>query len=289
MKLMLHELNFTLVRVFFYTVLLYLKEAGVSNIESKRIKVGELDIHYLSGGNGDPLVVIHGGSNGARAWMKNVEELSRSYTVYVPDLPGFGRSQAMDGNYYIPELVEFVEKFAHALGLKKFHLMGHSLGGGIALSYVLKFPYRVTKLVLVNSLCLGKEIALWVRILSNCVLCRGLWKVTVAVFKAVRWIMGKLFATVEFVLPFSPTSTNLGGYVTTLKEQTTVLLHRLSEIMVPTLVVWGARDPILPVSQAYAAAKLIPDCRVKVFADGGHSVYRDKLAEFSLTLTSFLG
>ena len=53
-----------------------------------------------------------------------------------------------------------------------------------------------------------------------------------------------------------------------------MLIHRLSEIMGPTLIVWGAKDPILPVSQAYAAAQLIPDCQVKVFKDGGHSVYR---------------
>ncbi len=53
-----------------------------------------------------------------------------------------------------------------------------------------------------------------------------------------------------------------------------MLIHRLSEIMGPTLIVWGAKDPILPVRQAYAAAQLIPDCQVKIFKDGGHSVYR---------------
>jgi len=58
---------------------------------------------------------------------------------------------------------------------------------------------------------------------------------------------------------------------------------------VPTLVVWGGKDPIVPARQAYAAAELIPDCQVKIFEDSGHSVYRDKLAEFSQVLTKFLG
>ncbi len=261
----------------------------MESIESKKVKVGELDIHYYRGGQGDPLVVIHGGANGARAWMKNIRELSRKYTVYAPDLPGYGRSQSIDGEYFIPELVDFIDKFSHSLDLRNFHLVGHSLGGGIALSYALKFPYKVTKLVLVSSLCLGKEIALWVRVLANCRLCHWLWKPALAVLKGVKWLAGRLFAGVELVMPFSETSINLGGYISTFREQTTVLLNRLSEVMVPTLVVWGAKDPIIPARQAYRAADLIPDCRVKVFADSGHSVYRDKLGEFSSLLTDFLG
>jgi len=59
----------------------------VNNMHSKRIKVGELDIHYLTGGYGDPLIVIHGGANGAGAWKENLAELSKYYTVYIPDLP----------------------------------------------------------------------------------------------------------------------------------------------------------------------------------------------------------
>lgn len=261
----------------------------MNRIQSQKIKVGELDIHYLTGGQGDPLVVIHGGSNGARAWRKNVEELSARYTVYVPDLPGFGRSQPINGDYYIPELVEFVDGFSRSLDLESFHLMGHSLGGGVALSYTLEHPHKVKKLVLVNSLCLGKEIAWWVRFLSIPAICRSVGTAVLAILRGVKWLVGKLFATVEFVIPFSKTSMALGSCVTTIQEQTPVLLHRLSEIMVPTLVVWGAKDPIVPARQAYAAAELIPDCQVKVFEEAGHSVYREKLAEFSSLLTSFLG
>ena len=55
--------------------------------------VGGIDVHYLSGGEGDPLVVIHGGGDSARSWRKNLEVLAEHYTVYAPDLPGFGSSQ----------------------------------------------------------------------------------------------------------------------------------------------------------------------------------------------------
>ena len=258
------------------------------NLSSKTMKVGKLDISYLTGGQGHPLVVIHGGSDGSRAWLQNANELSKHYTVYVPDLPGFGRSQPIDGDYYIPELVEFVDGFSHNLGLEGFHLMGHSLGGGIALSYALKFPHKITKLVLVSSMCLGREIALWVRLLSNRALCRSIGKAVLAILRGVKWVIDLLLAPLEFVIPINWTSMHLGCSVTTIKEQTTVLIHRLSEIMVPTLIVWGDKDPIIPVKQAYAAAQLIPDCQLRVFENCGHSVYRQKTPEFSQLVTAFL-
>lgn len=261
----------------------------MNRIHSKTIKVGELDIHYLNGGQGDPLIIIHGGGDGARAWVKNMEELAKDYAIYVPDLPGFGLSQPMDGDYYIPELVEFVDDFSYQLGLESFHLVGHSLGGGIALSYALKFPKKITKLVLVSSMCLGHEIALWVRFLASPALIRSIGRAVIAILKGVKWVADLILSPAEFAIPFSIASVYLGGSVSTLKEQTTVLAHRLSEIMAPTLVVWGAKDPILPVSHAYAAAQLIPDCQVKVFEDCGHSVYRQKIDEFSHLLKGFLG
>jgi pimeloyl-ACP methyl ester carboxylesterase len=76
--------------------------------------------------------------------------------------------------------------------------------------------------------------------------------------------------------------------MTTFREQATVLVNQLSELMVPTLLVWGANDSIVPVSNAYDAAQLIPDCQLHVFEDCGHSVYKQKVKEFSHLLTTFL-
>jgi pyruvate dehydrogenase E2 component (dihydrolipoamide acetyltransferase) len=262
---------------------------SMNNISSKKTKVGGLDVHYFTAGQGDPLVVLHGGGGDARTWMNNIAALSDYYTVYAPDLPGYGGSQPLDGNYYIPELAEFVDSFSDNLELENFHLVGHSLGGGIALNYALKSPHRIRKLVLVSSLCLGREIALWVRLLSIPAICRSIGSAVLAVLKSIKWLIKALLVPVEFVMPFSPASVNLGGSVTTFKEQTLVLANRLSEIVMPTLVVWGAKDPIVPVRHAYAAAQLIPDCQLKVFKDRGHNVYRDDIGEFSRLLTGFLG
>ncbi len=259
----------------------------VDSMHSKLIKVGKLDIHYFTGGNGDPLVVIHGGGSGAGAWLQSMTELCGHYKIYVPDLPGFGHSQPMEGSEGISEFVEFLEDFTRSLGLKRFHLVGHSLGGGIALRYALKFPHRVGKLVLVSSMCLGKEIALWVRFLSSSVFFRSLGVAAAAVMGAVKRLVFLVYAPLRFANPLPRTKINLGTSMTTFKEQTTVLVSRLSELMMPTLLVWGANDGIVPVSHAYAAARLIPDCQLHVIDGCGHSVSK-KAKQFSHILTRFL-
>jgi pimeloyl-ACP methyl ester carboxylesterase len=93
----------------------------------------------------------------------------------------------------------------------------------------------------------------------------------------------------ELAIPVSNTMVNLGSSITTFREQTLVLAGRLSEIMMPTLVVWGSKDQIVPVRHAYAAALVIPDCQLKVFENRGHNVHRDEIQKFSQLLTRFLG
>jgi pimeloyl-ACP methyl ester carboxylesterase len=260
----------------------------MAKIFSKKINVRGHDVRYYTGGCGEPLLVIHGGGGDASTWLRNIEELSSSYAVYAPDLPGYGDSQPLEGRYYIPELAAFIDDFSESLGLEKFHLVGHSLGGGVALNYALRSPHKIKKLVLVSSLCLGKEIAFWVRLLSIPALLRSVGAVTMALFKGARWVVRKLLKGVEFVIPFSPASISIGGSITTFREQALVLANRLDDVLMPTLLVWGAKDGIVPVKHAYVAARAIPDCQLKVFASRGHNVHRDEVSEFSHVLRGFL-
>lgn len=261
----------------------------MDKIQSRKIEVEGRNVHYYQAGQGEPLMVIHGGGGDARTWLENIEMLSKKYSVYAPDLPGYGNSQPLEGNYYIPELTDFVDSFSNSIGLERFNLAGHSLGGGVALNYALKFPHKINKLVLVSSLCLGREIALWVRLLSIPAFVKSIGAVVLAVFKCIKWLVKLLISPVEFVMPFSPASVILGGSITTIKEQTLVLANRLSEIVMPTLLVWGGRDPIVPVRHAYAAAEVIPDCQLEIFEKRGHNVHRDELHQFSRIITGFLG
>lgn len=258
-----------------------------SKIDSKKIKINGRDVHYFTAGQGAPLVVIHGGAGDAKTWLNNAAALSDNYTVYLPDLPGFGESQPLDGDCYVPGLVEFVDCFADNLELESFYLVGHSIGGGVALNYAINFPHRIKKLVLISSLCLGKEIALWFRLMSLPM--RGISSAILAAPRGIKWLIKTLLVPAELIMPSFLTSANLVSRMITFKEQTLVLGNRLSEIMMPTLVVWGAKDGIVPVRQAYAAAQLIPNCQLKIFENRGHDIHRDEINELSRLLTGFLG
>jgi len=258
-------------------------------MHSKRIKGGELDIRYFTGGEGDPLVVIHGGGDGASGWLESIAPLCENYRVYVPDLPGFGQSQQMGEKQEISEYVDFVEDFSSSLGLDSFHLVGHSIGGSIALRYALKFPHRIGKLVLVGSMFLGREMALWVRFLSHWIFRCTLGVAAGAVFKAVKWLVCLVYAPFKHINPLPQAKMNLGESISAFKEQTAAVVSQLSELVMPTLLVWGARDIIVPVRYAYAAAEVIPDCQLHVFSGCGHTVYKQIGDKFSSLLNGFLG
>jgi len=257
------------------------------HLESRAVKVGDIDIRYLSGGQGDPLVIIHGCGDGAEAWLPAARELAKHYTVYIPDLPGFGYSQSLRGSCHVSDFVSFVDDFSRSLYLNRFHLLGHSSGGSIALLYALRFPHRIKKLTLVSSIGLGEGVALWVRVLSSPVFTRTIGEAVIAILKAAGWLSGLLHAPLRFVNPLPRARMALGVSTTTLKGQNTVLLGHVSELTMPTLLVWGSNDSIVPVSHAYATARLIPCCQLHVFEGTGHKVHRDKSEELCQLLVRF--
>ena len=102
------------------------------------------------------------------------------------------KSESEKEKFNLSDYVEFIEDFSKSLELDDFHLVGHSVGGCIALLYTLKFPHRTKKLVLISSMCLGKEIALWIRFLSGSAFRKSLGEIAISFFKAIKFIRRSL-------------------------------------------------------------------------------------------------
>lgn len=234
-------------------------------------------------------MVIHGGGGGVNAWVDNLELLTEHFTVYAPDLPGFGNSQSIDDRFNVHEYVDFIEQFTGELGLNRFYFIGHSVGGGIAIRYALDYPEKIKRLVLISSLFLGKEIAFWARYLSAPTILRHLGLTGLVMFDALAWFFRQFSFSFTLKPPFTRVQMGIGKSIMNLKGQTIVLLDQLTRLMIPTLLVWGSKDGVVPVKHAYAAARLIPDCRVHIFEDGGHHIHNQKTQEFSRLVVSFLG
>jgi len=126
-----------------------MRKAGLSQ---KSTTVGDHVIHYLEGGSGEDVLLVHGfGANYAH-WLRFARFLTPGYHVVIPDLPGFGQSTYKEtGDYSHNAQAARIRLFADALGLKKFHLVGNSMGGNIAGNFAAEHPERVASLALFDA------------------------------------------------------------------------------------------------------------------------------------------
>jgi 4,5:9,10-diseco-3-hydroxy-5,9,17-trioxoandrosta-1(10),2-diene-4-oate hydrolase len=235
-----------------------------AGIENRWINIKGINIHYKVAGEGSPIILLHGGSNDSSDWQHNVSSLAESYRVYAPDLIGYGLSDKPDVKYSIDYYIDFLDNFMQEMEIEKASLIGHSLGGGIALGYILRFPQKVEKIVLVDSFGLSDGYNF---------LCK---------------FVGTLFMIRDFVLRKKPLPSRQMADVSSEGNDRAVFLHNLHEIESPALIVWGSRDFYFPVTQAYAAHELLKDSRLHVFKECGHSPQKQRSKEFNQIILEFL-
>lgn len=127
-------------------------ERKAAGLEYKRLQVGDHEIVYLKGGQGEPILMVHGFAANKDNWTRFAKFISPAYHVVALDLPGFGESTCLgNASYSIEDQAQRLAQFADAIGLKKFHIIGNSMGGHIAARYTVMFPERVLTLGLFDS------------------------------------------------------------------------------------------------------------------------------------------
>jgi pimeloyl-ACP methyl ester carboxylesterase len=262
-------------------------------------------VTYAEAGAGPVLLLVHGMGGGYENWRDVIDPLARRYTVVAPDLPGHGASAEGNGDYSIGGLAVGLRDLLLALGHERATLVGHSLGGGIAMQLAYQFPELAERLVLVSSGGLGPEVSLILRAaaLPGAELCirataqtanwagaavgRGLAKVglrpTTDVAEVARGYASladpgrraAFLATLRSVI-------NVGGQRIDASDRLYLAAGR------PVLIVWGARDPIIPVSHGERAHKAIAGSRLEIFDGVGHIPQLEAPARFVEVLERFL-
>jgi len=230
-------------------------------IESLTIAVDGSEAHYLKAGEGPPLVLLHGGSSDSRDWAGVMAEMKTEYTMYAPDIIGYGESASDKQSYYLSDFVVFTRKFMDALGLDAPVLAGHSMGGRIAIEIALLFPGEVSKLVLVDTAGLG--------VVSK----RGTAAATA------MWHMRKLLKKPQPYPELLLEEGEVEGWLCT---------ERLAELKKPALLVWKSNDPYFPVSLPMNAKKVMPDASLVVIPGYGHAPHRENVDLFCKYLRNFL-
>jgi pimeloyl-ACP methyl ester carboxylesterase len=275
-------------------------------LELRHIQIHGHRVGYRSAGSGPVLVLIHGMAGSSATWRHVVPALAEHFTVVAPDLAGHGASEKPRGDYSLGAFASGVRDLLLALGHDRATLVGHSLGGGVAMQFAYQFPERCERLVLVSSGGLGEEVNLGLRLLAApgaelalALGCHGWIHDTGA--NVVGWLA-------KIGLRASPNVTEiLESYGSLADAETrTAFLHTLRSVVdvagqrvsandrfylashIPTLLTWGDHDKIIPVTQAHATHALIPGSRLEIFECAGHYPHCDQPARFADVLTDFM-
>jgi pimeloyl-ACP methyl ester carboxylesterase len=255
-------------------------ERGRAGLELKRVTVDGLDIAYLEGGQGEPLVLVHGFGADKDNFTRIAAHLTGQYHVVSLDLPGFGESSKPENaDYTIGKQAERVHAFVQALGIKRSHLGGSSMGGAIITAYALKYPDETASLWLLGPGGLSKAFD------------SGLGKTIKETGKnpLLAQTPEEFPAIMEFVMskpPFFPHSfkrvlgeraaadyplhSRIFEQLNDPKQPHPTLDGLIKDIQAPTLVVWGNEDRALnyQASEIYKAE--IPKAQVIVMDGIGH-------------------
>jgi pimeloyl-ACP methyl ester carboxylesterase len=259
----------------------------VTTPREERVSVGRTTVHTIIGGQGDPLLVLHGagGNRGWRRWMAAVGE---HFTVYAPTHPGFGTSDSADWMESIDDLARFYLWFMEAAGLSRVHLLGHSIGGWTAAEMATMSPGVIKGLVLVAPAGLKPETG---------------------------EILDIFYYPPEQLLPMTvhdpariPEWDELFGHPPSAEEREIAtrnremaarltwkpymfnprLPHFLPRVEAPALIVWGRQDRIVPVECGEQYRRLLPRAALQVLEDCGHLPPIEKPDEFSRAVIEFL-
>jgi len=253
---------------------------------------------------GVPVVFIHAGPLSSKMWQPQLERLPDLYCI-APDLPGHGSSGPGGGDYSVGALAAGLRDLLTSLGHERATLVGHSLGGGIAMQFAYQFPEMVERLVLVSSGGLGPEVSSVLRA-ASLPGADTFITVTAAAGQRLGPAIGRGLAAIG-LRPNADVAEVLRGYGSlTDPIRRTAFLATVRAVIgtggqrvdatdrlylaeaVPVLIVWGARDRIIPAHHGEQAHEHIPGSRLEIFDEVGHLPQVEAPLRFVLTLEEFL-
>jgi pimeloyl-ACP methyl ester carboxylesterase len=263
---------------------------------------------FIRAGEGPALLLLHGIGNNCQTWAGVIDRLAETHTVIAPDLLGHGRSDKPRGDYSIAAYANGMRDLLSVLDIEQATVVGHSLGGGIALQFAYQFPERCQRLALVGSGGLGPELSAGLRaatlpgaelVLTALAGISGPLRVGLQVLeragRTTGWRRVGDFAEagdallalrdVEARRAFLRT---LRGVVDARGQAVTALDRLYLADSIPMLVVWGSRDPIVPALHAETVRSLVPSARVEVFDGAGHWPHLDEPDRFCDVLLDFI-
>ncbi|HLW53865.1 MAG TPA: alpha/beta hydrolase [Candidatus Angelobacter sp.] len=271
-------------------------ERFAAGMHRKSIQVGDHKVFYAEGGKGEEtMVLVHGFSSSADSWNRIAGRLRKHYRLIAVDLPGWGESTRLEAaSYGYPAQVERLHQFVRQLRLSRFHLVGHSMGGGISANYAVKYPDEVITLALIaphgviepvrselaasvdrgDNWLVVTSLPGFTRLLDKCFAKRPYIPGPVLKALAAQTVSraaktGKIFDEVQLSPP-------------------PPLVERISQIKAPTLIIWGDQDKLIHFSAAELYRKGIKDSATLIIPGSGHMPLMENARQCAETYLSFI-
>jgi pimeloyl-ACP methyl ester carboxylesterase len=271
----------------------------------------EVDLHghravYRAAGSGPTIVLIHGMVNSSRHWQEVAGQLAGSHRVVAPDLIGHGDSAAPRGDYSLGAHAAGIRDLLTTIGVERATIVGHSLGGGVAMQFFYQFPQRTERLVLVSSGGLGREVSPLLRAAalpgaSSLLRLAAQRRLVDAIDSAggrlrARGISKGIYleAVARALRPLQEPGSRR-AFLQTLRSVIDVhgqhvsardRLYLLGEM--PTLIAWGERDRTIPLRHGREAEESIPRCRFETLPRAAHFPHLEDPDGLAAVLADFL-
>ena len=261
---------------------------------------------FVKTGSGPALLLLHGLACDHTTWAPIIESLSKRYTVIAPDLLGHGRSDKPRADYSVGGYANGMRDLLTLLGIDKVTVVGHSLGGGVAMQFAYQFPERTSRVILVSPGGLGPEVTPVIRAVSmpgfhtamGVLTIPGLRHVGVVGMKALSKTgiphtrdLDEVSAIFEnFKDPkFRAAIAHVVRAVIDWRGQIVTMADRayLTEAM-PMCLIWGDDDSVIPHSHARRIAALAPQTRVQILPNAGHFPHKDHPERFVKIVNDFI-
>ena len=257
------------------------------------IKTAEVDnnkIRYLEEGSSEnTLLLLHGLGASAERWEYVIPHFAREFRVIVPDLIGFGYSDKPMADYTIEYFSEFISKFVDKIGIKELNIVGSSLGGQIAAEYTVNHNENIRKLVLVSPSGVMKHSTPAL----DAYIAAALYPNDDSALNAFQIMSGRKEIENKIVNGFIERMTLPNAkmaFMSTLLglRDSESITKKLQMITVPTLIIWGENDPIIPIEYAQSFISGINDCRFYKMTECGHTPYVENPKAFYQVVSDFL-
>jgi pimeloyl-ACP methyl ester carboxylesterase len=261
---------------------------------------------YRVAGSGPPVVLIHGMLNSSSHWQAVALNLADDHTVIAPDLIGHGDSAAPRGDYSLGAHAASIRDLLAAIGIDRATMVGHSLGGGVAMQFFYQFPQRVQRLALISSGGLGREVSPMLRTAAlpgvSALLSATIQPRMLAALRGGgrrlrerRVGLGVYLQAIARALAPLENEDARAAFLQTLRAVIDVHGQRVSATdrlylleSMPTLIVWGERDHTIPIQHGRAAHEAIPNSRFRTIAGAAHFPHLEEPDSVAALLRQFV-